>query len=108
MMTTVVLTPAQVETQDQCLFGAGTVHVVHEYGTTTVAKVSKLRGSDWRAASNLSAHHFGVGHVPFVVTHRPPNIFVEDLYTTLASIVAIYQSNNWPIGWTKGDTEARH
>lgn len=47
------------------------------------------------ATSKLPTHYFGIGHVPVIITHCPPNIFVEDLYTTLAATVAIYHTNGW-------------
>lgn len=92
-MATVVLTPAQVEALGQLHFIAIAFHIVEQDGTRTVAKVSLRLGCDSQATTELPAHHVGVGHIPVVVTHRSPNVFVEDLHATLAATVSIHHAN---------------
>lgn len=95
MMAAVVLTPAQVGALGQLRFKALTIHVVQQDRTQTIAKIGLGLGRDGRAAAKLPTHHVGVGHVPVIITHSPPNICVEDLDTTLAATVAIHHTNDW-------------
>lgn len=100
MMATVVLTPAQVEALWQQGFVATAFHIVQQDRTGTVAKVGlSLSRAGW-AAADLPAHHVGIVHVPVVITHRPPNGFVEDLHPTWAAVVAVHQTNG-RFGWTE-------
>ncbi len=94
-MATVVLTPAQMEALGQLWFKAVTFHVVQQDRTVTVAEVGLNHGCDSRATAKLPTHHVGVRHVPVIITHRAPMIFVEDLYTTLAATVTIHHTNGW-------------
>lgn len=100
MMATVVLTPAQVEALWQQGFMASAFHIVQQDRTGTVAKVSLSLGRTCWATADLPAHHVGIEYVPVVITHRPPNAFVEDLYPTWAAIVAVHQTNG-RFGWTE-------
>lgn len=93
MMATVVLAPAQVEAFGQQGLLATAFHVVQQDGTRAVAKVGLSLGRARWAAAHLPAHHVGIVHVPVVITHRPPNGFVEDLDPTRAAVVAVHQAN---------------
>lgn len=104
VMTTVVLTPAQVEALGQVVFCTNAVHVVQQDGPCTVAEEGQGLGFDSRTTSERSAHHVGVGHVPVVVTHRPPDGFVEDFHATLAAAVAVHHTHG-RIGWRRTDRQ---
>lgn len=101
-MTTVVLTPAQVEALGQVAFCAAAVHVVQQDGPCTIAEVGLGLGRDSRTTSERSAHHVGVGHVPVIVTHRPPDGFVKDFHTTLAAAVAVHHTDG-RFAWRQTD-----
>lgn len=100
MMATVVLTPAQVEAFWQQEFMATAFHIVQQDRTGTVAKVGLSLGCCRWAAADLPAHHVGIVHVPVVITHCPPNGFVEDLYPTWAAVVAVHKTNG-RFSWTE-------
>lgn len=95
MMATVMLTPAQVEAQRQLHFVAATFHIIQQDWTRTVAKVGLGLGCTSWSAAKLLTHHVGVVHVPVVITHCPPNGFVEHLHSTLAAVVAVHHTNGW-------------
>lgn len=95
MMATVVLTPSQVKAQGQLWFRSAAFHIVQKDRARAVAKEGIGLGFNRRATSKLPAHYLDIEHVPVIITHRPPNGFVEDLYTTLAATVAIHHTDGW-------------
>lgn len=95
VMAAVVFAPAQVEALGQLRFRAATLHVVQQDRTHAVAEIGLGLGRDRRAAAKLPTHHIGVGHGPVVITHRPPNVSVEDLHTTLAATVTVHHTDGW-------------
>lgn len=101
MVATVVLEPAQVEAIDELALVADAVHVVQHDGARAVAKVGQLLGRDGRPAAQLSAHHPGVVHVPFVIAHRPPQVVVEHLHAALATTVTIHHTDG-RLSWRAG------
>lgn len=92
-MSAVVLSPAQIEAVCQFLLVAAAVNVIQQYGTRTVAEVSQRFGCDGWAASQLSADHQSVIHVPVIVTHRSPDCEVENLHATLTTAVAVHHAD---------------
>lgn len=95
MMTTVVLTPAQVEALRQLQFRAFTFHIVKQDRTRTIAEVGLGLGCYRRATAKLPTHHGCITHIPVIITHCPPNSFVADFDTPLAATVTIHHTNGW-------------
>lgn len=93
MVATVVLTPAQVEALGQLWFIAATFDIVQQDWTRAVAEVGLGLGCNSWATAKLPTHHIGIGHIPVVIAHCSPYIFVEDLDTTLAATVTIHHTN---------------
>lgn len=95
VMAAVLLTPAQVATVGQLPLRTDAIHVVQQDRTRTIAEVGLALERDGLATAQLTAHHFGVEHVPVIVAHRSPNIFVEDLHAALAAAVTVHHTDGW-------------
>lgn len=94
MMATVMLSPTQIEAVSQQPLIAITVHVVKQNGTRAIAKVSQWDGRHGRATPQLPAHHLSVLHIPLIITHRTPDVFVENLHTALTAAVPIHHTDS--------------
>lgn len=94
MMSTVVLSQAQVEAVSQQPLASITVHVVEQDGTRAVAKVSQWDSCHGRATPQLPAHHLSVIHIPLIITHCAPDAVVEDLHAPLTAAVPIHHTDS--------------
>lgn len=96
VVSAVVLTPAQVEAEGKLRLLARTRHIVQQDGDQAVAEESLVLGLDGGSAAQLSAHHQGIEHVPLVITHRPPEVFVAHLHPALAAAVPVHHPDGRP------------
>lgn len=108
MMSTVVLSPAQIEAVSQQPLTALTVHVVKQDGTRAIAEVSQWDGCHGWATPQLSAHHLSVLHIPLIITHRSPDVFVEDLHSALTAAVPVHHTDSGLLWMGSGEMSGQN
>lgn len=102
MMSTVVLSPAQVKAISQQPLIALTVHIVKQDGTRAIAKVSQWDSCHGWATPKLPAYHLSILHIPLIITHCAPDVSIEDLHTALTAAVPIHHTDSgllWMEQW---------
>lgn len=104
VVATVVLAPAQAFAFTQVLFCAIAVDIIQQNQAGAVAKVGVGVCIDCSAAAYLLAHHPGIVEDPVIITHCPPASLVVDLYTALAGVLSIHQTDG-AISYIKRERE---
>lgn len=72
IVVTVVDTPWQTSALAEVCFITSAVHIIQLYGPCALSKLGAGAYCHSHATAQLPAHHVGIHHVPFVVTHCAP------------------------------------
>lgn len=68
--------------------------ILHGSASHTLPKASGLMNLGGSSVSQHPTHHVSVLLIPHIVTHRPPAVLMENLYTAFVRTGPVYQPHN--------------